>query len=116
VIRCRRCGIEESVCYREQQRHESSEPCDDRLAARYAELGITLCPDCETPTHATETDDTGRCASCRSCYYCDHEATRTGIERDRDGNARQHKVCEDCGESSDRAERLHRHLVREERI
>jgi hypothetical protein len=64
VIRCR-CGIEESVCMRQQQREESSEPCDDRLAARYAELGITLCPDCDEPTHATESDDTGRCASCR---------------------------------------------------
>ena len=96
---------------REQQRHESSEPCDDRIAARleaegvhcawcdklimhedgYApdeaggdlicedcndanerrvaraldDLGITRCPDCDEPTHASESDDTGRCASCR---------------------------------------------------
>jgi hypothetical protein len=64
VIRCRRCGIEESVCMREQQRHESSEPCDDRREARHAELGITVCPDCDEPTHATESDDTGRCATC----------------------------------------------------
>ena len=113
--RCR-CGIDERDCLRQQQREQTSEPCDDRLAARYAELGITLCPDCEEPTHASESDDTGRCASCRACYYCDHEATRDGIERDHDGNEKQRQVCDDCGASSDRAERLHRHLVREERI
>jgi hypothetical protein len=59
-----RCGIDESVCQRQQWLYESSEPCDERLAARYAELGITTCPDCDEPTHATESDDTGRCATC----------------------------------------------------
>lgn len=63
MIRCR-CGIDERDCLRQQQREQTSEPCDDRLAARYAELGITLCPDCDEPTHASESDDTGRCAAC----------------------------------------------------
>lgn len=62
--RCR-CGLDEDVCMREQLREQTSEPCDDRLAARYAELGITLCSVCEEPAHASETDDLDRCESCR---------------------------------------------------
>ena len=113
--RCR-CGADERDCLRQQQREQTSEPCDDRLAARYAELGITLCPDCDEPTHASESDDTGRCASCRACYYCDTEATRDGLHRWDEDTTTAIRVCEQCGDDGDRAQRLHQHLVREERI
>lgn len=32
---------------------------------RLIALGIHCCPDCGFPAHATECDDTGRCATCR---------------------------------------------------
>jgi hypothetical protein len=78
-------------------------------------ITITRCPDCDEPTHATESDDTGRCARCRLCWYCDAEATRTGIDRDHDDRARVRQVCDECGASSDRAEQLRQRDIREGR-
>lgn len=110
------CGIDEEICMRQQHNAQTSEPCDDRLAARRTELGITPCPDCGEPVHASESDDTGRCRDCRCCYWCPAEATRTGIERDYDDNARTRETCEECGDSCDRAEALRKreilHLAR----
>lgn len=105
------CGIDEDVCMRQQHDAQTSEPCDDRLAARRTELGITPCPDCDEPTHASESDDTGRCRACRCCYWCPAEATRTGIERDADDNARTRETCDECGESCDRAEALRKREI-----
>lgn len=39
------------------------------------------------------------------CVYCLAPATRTGIERDADDNARTYDVCDDCGDECDRTER-----------
>lgn len=72
------CGIEERDCMRQQQREESCECCDERLAARYAELGITLCSVCGEPAHASETDDHDRCEACRPPVKIKMTSTRSG--------------------------------------
>lgn len=44
----------------------------------------------------------------RRCHWCDNEATRTGVERYEDGETKERRCCEECGESCDRAGKLHK--------
>jgi hypothetical protein len=115
VIGCIRryceCGWDERECQREQNIDG-----DAVGHARRMEMRIDHCPDCDELTHASEGEGDGRCARCRACHYCDHEETRTGIARGYDDNARVLKVCEECGEDSDRAEKHRKFLVDNEWI
>lgn len=42
--------------------------CADRVEHMLREVAVDRCPDCGAPTHATESDDTGRCAACRATH------------------------------------------------
>lgn len=44
--------------------HRSRTRCAEIIDAR-APVAVDRCPTCQTPTHASESDDTGRCSSCR---------------------------------------------------
>lgn len=86
-------------------------PAPKALVKVPAQWTVLECPECSEPVHASEGDDTGRCASCRRCYWCDAEAVRMGIERDLDDNARTRETCDECGESCDRAEALRKREI-----